>query len=211
MADTLTTRNTVLGALLPREGSLRLLTQFGAVVLGTLALALAAKVQVPVWPVPVTLQSMVVALLAGALGARLGVATVALYIAEGLSGLPVFSAGGGLGYLASPSFGFILGWLPMAWIIGTVAERGAGRLLPLAAGMLLADAVAFVFGFAWLLVVASMIVQSGAALPGWLAGGNVVTAAWNGAVQPFILWDVLKMLFAAVTVAGAWHLFGRKA
>src|SRR5690606_37750241 len=80
MAETLTTPNTVLGAVLPAARGTRLATQIGAVILGTVALTVAAKIQVPVWPVHITLQSMVVAILAGALGWRLGVATVALYI-----------------------------------------------------------------------------------------------------------------------------------
>jgi biotin transport system substrate-specific component len=210
MAVTMTTPNTVLGALLPRDGAARLAAQAGAVVLGTLALAIAARIQVPVWPVHVTLQTMVVAVIAGALGARLGVATLALYLAEGLAGLPVFSTGGGIGYIFSPSFGFIVGWLPMAFIIGTYAERAGSRVLPLALVMIAADAVAFAFGFGWLMLVASLIVSSGGALPGWLQGGDLAAIAWKGAVEPFILWDVLKMVFAALTVAGALALLKRR-
>lgn len=209
MAETLTTPNTLLGALLPEARLSRRLAQAGAVVLGTVALAIAAKIQVPVWPVHITLQSMVVAILAGALGWRLGVATVALYIAEGLAGLPVFSTGGGIGYIFSPSFGFIIGWLPMAAIAGLVAERFRGRVLPMALGMLAADAVSFVFGFGWLMVVANMILASGGALPVWLASGDLLVVAWKGAVEPFIVWDALKMVFAALTVAGALSLVRR--
>lgn len=210
MAETLTTPNTVLGAVLPAARGTRLATQIGAVILGTIALTVAAKIQVPVWPVHITLQSMVVAVIAGALGWRLGVATVALYIAEGLAGLPVFSTGGGIGYIFSPSFGFIVGWLPMAFIAGYVAERSRGRIVPMALGLLAADAVSFAFGFAWLMVVANMILSAGGELPKWLASGDLLTVAWNGAVQPFILWDVLKMVFAALTVAGALSVLRRR-
>jgi biotin transport system substrate-specific component len=114
MALTLTTPNTVLGVISPKSQSARLALNVGTVILGSLLLAAAARISVPVTPVPVTLQSLAVALLAAAFGWRIGVATVALYIVEGLAGLPVFAAGGGLGYLMSPSFGFIAGWLPMA-------------------------------------------------------------------------------------------------
>jgi len=209
MALTLTTPKTLLGTFAPKTDSAKLVSGLATVVLGTVALTIAAKVQVPVWPVHITLQSMVVAMLAGAFGWRLGVATVALYIVEGLSGLPVFSAGGGIGYVFSPSFGFIVGWLPMAYIIGMVADRGT-RLLPLLLAMLVADAVSFAFGFAWLMVVANMILQSRGELPKWLAGGDLLTIAWNGAVAPFIVWDILKMAFAAVSVAGAWALLPKK-
>ena len=72
--------------------------------------------------------------------------------------------------------------------------------------MLVGDAVAFAFGFAWLLGVASMIAASGAALPGWLDAANLLGTAWKGAVEPFVVWDIVKMGFAAITVAGAWQL-----
>jgi biotin transport system substrate-specific component len=100
----------------------------------------------------------------------------------------------------------------MAYIIGRFADGGASkRIVPLALAMIAADAVSFAFGFIWLMVVANMILQSGGELPKWLAGGDLLTVAWNGAVQPFILWDILKMAFAAVTVAGAWRMLSKKA
>lgn len=210
MAETLTNPQTVLGTLLPAERGTRIAVQIGAVILGTVALAIASKIQVPVWPVHITLQSMVVALIAGSLGWRLGVATIALYIAEGLAGLPVFSTGGGIGYIFSPSFGFIVGWLPMAFIAGFVAEKMRGRALPMALGFLAADAVSFAFGFAWLMVVANMIINAGGTLPNWLASGDLVTVAYKGAVEPFIVWDILKMAFAALTVAGVLTLAKRR-
>lgn len=211
MAVTLTTPNTLLGVFQPKSDAAKLTLGLVTVVLGTALLTVAAKINVPVWPVHITLQSMVVAALAAAFGARIGVATVALYLVEGLSGLPVFSTGGGFGYVMSPSFGFIVGWLPMAYLVGRAADRGAAqRPLTMFAAMLAADAVSFAFGFAWLLVVANLITQGGAALPAWLAGGNLVAAAFDGAVRPFIIWDVLKMAFAALTVTGIWGVFGAK-
>ena len=96
MALTLTTPNTVLGALSPKSQSARLVANLVTVVLGSLVLALSAKISVPVMPIPVTLQTLAVAALAAGFGWRIGVATVALYIVQGLSGLPVFATGGGL-------------------------------------------------------------------------------------------------------------------
>jgi biotin transport system substrate-specific component len=212
MAATLTTPNTLAGALVPATDSAALLKQIALIVIGTGILTIAAKVQVPYLPVSYSLQSLAVAVLAGAFGWRIAVATVALYIAEGLLGLPVFTRGGGFGYIFQPSFGFIIGWLPMAYIIGRAADAGAsGRVVRLALVMLAADALCFVFGFLWLLAVANMIVSSGAALPTWLDANNLLGAAWNGAVAPFIVWDTVKMIFAAITVAGAWTLFKRRA
>jgi biotin transport system substrate-specific component len=211
MAATLTTPNTVLGALLPKEGTARALANLGAVVLGSLVLAAAANLKIPLQPVVINFTTLAVAILAASFGWRIGVATVVLYIAEGLSGLPFFANGGGWGYVLSPSFGFIVGYLPMAFIIGLAADRGASRsVVRLFGWMLIADAVVFAFGYAWLLVVANMILGGGGELPKWLQGGDLLTIAWNGAVQPFIVWDILKMAFAALTVASVWTLLKRK-
>jgi biotin transport system substrate-specific component len=60
------------------------------------------------------------------------------------------------------------------------------------------------------MVVANMILSAGGELPKWLASGDLLTVAWNGAVQPFIVWDILKMAFAALTVAGALSLLRRR-
>jgi len=212
MALTLTTPNTVLGALAPKSAGARVATQIATVVLGTLVLWASAKISVPVMPIPVSLQTMAVAGLAAAFGWRIGVATLVLYLVEGLAGLPVFANGGGLQYLVSPSFGFILGYIPMAYIIGKAADQGAGKKLwTLFAAMLIGDAVLFTFGFGWLLAVATIIVQTGAALPKWIDAGNLVGTAFVGAVKPFILWDIVKMAFAALTVTGIWQLARRKA
>ncbi|MBN9310364.1 MAG: biotin transporter BioY [Devosia sp.] len=212
MALTLTTPNTVLGVLSPKSQSARLVANIATVVVGSFILALSAKISVPVMPVPVTLQTLAVAALAAGFGWRIAVATVALYLVEGLAGLPVFATGGGFDYILRPSFGFLVGYLPMAYIIGRAADLGAsGRPALLFLAMLAADAVAFAFGFTWLLIVANIIIQSGAALPGWLDAGNLVTTAWNGAIAPFVLWDVLKMAFAALSLVGIWKLLPRKA
>jgi biotin transport system substrate-specific component len=199
MATTYATPNTLLGALGAETRPMRLLGAMAVVVLGTLLLAASAHVRIPFIPVPATLQSLTVALIAAAFGARLGVATVALYIVEGLSGLPVFTSGAGPAYVFAPTFGFILGWLPMAYMIGAAADRGVSRrMLPLFAIMLAGDAVSFVFGYAWL------VAMSGGAA--WIDQANVLGSAFDIAVKPFLIWDVLKLALAAVTVAGGWQL-----
>src|SRR5688572_23832315 len=108
MALTLTTPNTILGALEPKSAATRLAGAVLTVLVGTALLTLSAKINVPTWPVPVTLQSFAVAALAAAFGWRIGVATVAAYILEGLAGLPVFAgAAAGPAYLLGPTGGFI--------------------------------------------------------------------------------------------------------
>lgn len=203
MALTLTTPNTLLGAFQPKSNSAKLASNIAIVVLGSMLLAISAKISVPVWPIAVTMQSFAVAGLAATFGARLGVATVALYLLEGALGLPVFAVGGGLAYLMGPSSGFLFGFLAMAAIIGFAADRGASaRPLTLFAAMIAGGVALFAFGFTWLLT------MSGNA--GWIDQSNVLASAYAGAVQPFIIWDVLKMALAALTVTGAWNLFGAK-
>lgn len=203
MAVTLTTPNTLLGAFQPKSDAAKLATNLATVVLGTLVITIAAKINVPVWPVPVTLQSLAIAALAAAFGARIGVATVALYLAQGAMGLPVFATGGGLPYLVGPTGGFLLGFLVMAGIIGFAADRGASaKPMTMFGAMLVGEAVLLALGFAWLLTL------SGQAQ--WIDQTNVVASAWAKAVQPFLIWDVLKMALAALTVTGVWGLLGRK-
>ncbi len=203
MAVTLTTPNTLLGVFQPKGETAKLATQLVTVVLGTLLITAAAKINVPVWPVPVTLQSFAIAALVAAFGMRIGVATVALYLAEGAMGLPVFATGGGMAYLVGPTGGFLVGFLVMAAIIGFAADRGAsGRPFTLFAAMLVGNAVMFLLGFAWL------VAMAGAAQ--WVDQSNIVGSAFAKAVQPFIVWDMLKMAFAALTVTGLWGIFALK-
>lgn len=203
MAVTLTTPNTLLGVFQPKGNIARLASNLATIVLGTLLITLCAKISVPVWPVPVTLQGFAIAALAAAFGLRIGVATVALYLLEGAVGLPVFAAGGGLVYLVGPTGGFLLGFLVMAAMIGYAADKGAsGKPLTLFAAMVAADAVLLALGFLWLLVF------SGNA--GWIDQNNVLASAFAGAIQPFIVWDVLKMALAALTVTGAWNIFAKR-
>lgn len=202
MAATLTTENTILGALAPKGEVARRATTVATVVLGTLFLVICSKISIPTQPVPVNLQTMGVAILAAAFGWRIGVATVLLFILEGLTGLPVFTFGGGPGYALSPTFGFILGFLPAAYIIGLAADRGASRsMLRMFGAMLAADAVTFLIGYLWLAV----------ALGAAKGVGPMFGPAFTFGVAPFALWDVVKMAFAAATVVGAFSLVRRRA
>ncbi|HEY8577790.1 MAG TPA: biotin transporter BioY [Devosia sp.] len=203
MAVTLTTPNTLLGVFQPKGDAAKLASNLATVVLGTLLITICAKINVPVWPVPVTLQSFAIAALAAAFGLRIGVATVALYLLEGALGLPVFATGGGLAYLVGPTGGFLLGFLVLAAAVGYATDRGAsGKPLTLFVAMVAAEAVLLVLGFVWLLAL------SGQA--GWIDQNNVVASAFAGAIQPFVVWDILKMALAALTVTGLWNLAAKR-
>jgi biotin transport system substrate-specific component len=160
---------------------------------GTLALAISAKVQVPFWPVPMTMQTFVVLLIGAAYGWRLGAATVLFYLAQGAAGLPVFAAGGGIAYLAGPTGGFLAGFVLAAAAVGFLAERGFDRragttVLAMLAGM----AVIYACGVAWL-----------ATLTG------LQTAVAKGMV-PFLLADAVKIALAAAVLPLAWRAVGRR-
>ena len=133
-----------LASALPRPA---LALRWGAMVLlGSALLAASAQVRLPMWPVPATPQSLVVLLLGAWGGSRLGVAAVAAYLLEGALGLPVFAGGVGAAALAGPTAGFLLGFLPAAWLAG----RAQGGLLRQGLVLGAAHLLVFLPGVAWL-------------------------------------------------------------
>jgi biotin transport system substrate-specific component len=172
-------------------------------VAGSLLMVAAAKIKVPFWPVPLTLQTLAVLAIGAAYGSRLGAATIALYIAYGLAGLPVFTntppVAGPL-YLVGPTGGFLVGFVLAAAIAGWAAERGASKLR-LAAGLVLADAVLMSVGCLWL--------AFGAQMAGGAMGVGIAKAFAYG-VQPFLLGEVLKISLAACLVSAGWSFLGRR-
>lgn len=135
----------------PKTSSNAALRAATLVLLGTALLALSARVQVPLWPVKMSMQDLVVLALGVTYGSRLGAATVLAYIAEGALGLPVFVSGSGLAYFAGPTTGYLAGFVVAAFVVGTLAERGFMRSLPGALASFLAGYVIILsLGFAWL-------------------------------------------------------------
>lgn len=123
------------------------------IVVGDALLALSAHLQVPFWPVRMSMQSFVVLAIGIAYGRRLGALTVLAYLAEGAAGLPVFQAGAGLPYLTGPTAGYLLGFLLSAFTVGALAEAGALTRWPLAVSViLLGEVCIYAPGLAWLTV-----------------------------------------------------------
>ena len=191
-ANTLTQRAaSLLETVAPRGG---LLTAAAAAILGSLLLAASAKVQVPFWPVPMTMQSMVVILLGMAYGSRLATATVLLYLAEGLAGLPVFAgAGAGPAYMMGPTAGYLLGFVLAAGVTGWLAERGWDRSpVKAVAALAIGHALLFVPGVAWMAV---------------LFGGEKAVAL---GLTPFLAATVLKTALGAAIMQAAWKVVARR-
>jgi len=121
------------------------------VLFGTLLLALSSKVQVPFWPVPMTMQTFIVFIIGMAYGWRLAFFTLVVYLAEGALGLPVFAKGGGLLYLAGPTAGYLYGMTVAAAVIGFFAELGYnGSYFKSLISLIIGTIIIFLFGVGYL-------------------------------------------------------------
>jgi biotin transport system substrate-specific component len=150
---TMMAATTPLDRLWPRTSGSNTLRSAVLIAVGTGLLALSAHVQVPFWPVKLSMQTFVVIAIGIAYGSRLGGATVIAYLLEGALGLPVFQSGAGVAYMAGPTGGFLLGFILAAVLAGYCAERGMLRRFPAAvATILLAEAAIYIPGLAWLAV-----------------------------------------------------------
>jgi biotin transport system substrate-specific component len=191
---------TLAAAIWPTAGGSGLRGAARAVILmlaGSVALWLSAKIQVPLWPVPMTMQTFVVLTLGIAYGWRLAGATLLLYLAEGAIGLPVFAGswgeGGGVRHLVGPTAGYLVGFVVAAAVVGYLAERGWDRNpLTAAAAMIVGNLVIYALGIAWL---GSLI----GTLPALQAG-----------LLPFLLGDAIKVALGAALLPMAWTALRRR-
>ena len=198
-----TRHDTIIDSLMPANAGsgrmTRLIVQLGLIAIGSVLLAASAqfKVPVPLSPVPVTGQTLVVLMIGMAYGPRLGAMTICAYILAGLRGLPVFAGGmAGLPVLAGPSGGYLVGFIAAAFVIGLLAQRGMDRsILMTALAMLVGNLVIYLFGYAWL---ASLIGMQKAFMFG----------VWS-----FLWGDAIKLVVAACLMPVVWRgvkLLGRK-
>ncbi|WP_372570685.1 biotin transporter BioY [Ruegeria jejuensis] len=171
---------------LPATGSIGLPGQAARVVAGVLLLTLSAKVQIPFWPVPMTLQVAAVMALAAAYGLRLGTATVVGYLVAGALGFPVFAGtpekGIGLAYMIGGTGGYLLGFVAAAVIVGWAADHL--RKLFLWPAMLVGLAMIYALGLGW--------------LAQFVPGDKVLAYGFI----PFIAGDLVKITLASVVVLG---------
>lgn len=178
----------LIDAIWPGRDGNRLLRNVILVLLGSAALTVFAYVQIPMWPVPMTMQPFAVLLIAMAFGWYLGGLTVSVYLAQGLVGLPVFANGGGIAYFAGPTGGYLLGFLAAAVVVGWLAERGWDRTPGCTfVAMLIGIAIIDLLGV------------------GWLASLIGTYKAVNGGLTPFLLGDLIKALAATAVISLAWR------
>lgn len=165
------------------------------VIAGSMLIAVAGQIKVPLWPnpVPVNLQTLAILTIAAAYGRNLAVATLLAYLAEGAAGLPVFTNGGGFAYLAGPTGGYLAGFVLAAGITGWAADKGmSSNPFKLFAANLVGTLIVLVLGALWV---------------GFLFGSEKMIA-WG--VGPFIATDIIKAALAAALVPAIWSLFRRK-
>ncbi len=161
---------------------------------GIVALSLAAKLRVPMWPVPMTLQTLAVLLIGTTYGGRLGLVTLLGYVALGAAGVAVFAGdSAGLSYIAGPTGGYLAGFVLAGALMGRAARRGWDRSLAGMALMMLAgSAVIYALGLAWM-----SVLFAGTKGFGWVLQYGMLN---------FLAGDAVKLLIAALLVPGLWKL-----
>ena len=163
---------------------------------GSLFVALSTQVAIPLpfSPVPITGQTLAVLLVGALLGSRRGSLCLFAYLTEGAVGLPVFAGGtAGIAHLLGPTGGYLMGYIPAAFLTGLLAERGWDRRMGTALlAMSVGNVVIYAFGLPWLAL---------------FVGGERVLAL---GLLPFILGDLVKLVLAAVLLPSGWKLLGGK-
>lgn len=192
-----THRNVLAEAFGANEGTALRVKQALLVVAGIAILAVAAKIKVPMWPVPMTMGTFAVLSLGAAYGARLGLVTILGYMIVGMLGFDVFAGSSaeayGLSYMMGGTGGYLVGYVLATVALGMLARKGWDRSAPKMAGaMLLGNVLIYVPGLLWL---------------GVLYGWDKPILDWG--LTPFLMGDALKLALAALLLPAAWKLVGR--
>ena len=152
-------------------------------------LCIFSPISIPLYPVPITLQTFAVFVASALLGWKKGVIAVFIYLLVGLIGLPVFSGWtGGFSSFATPSSGYIIGFLFTALLTGFLIDRFSRRIWIYPLAMIAGLLVCYLFGTVWFLVYMNV----------WMATPYTLWQALLVCVIPFLVGDVLKIITAAV-------------
>jgi biotin transport system substrate-specific component len=194
---TLTATSGVLADVIgPRHGAGLRVKQVALVVLGIAVLAIAAKIRVPMWPVPITMGTFAVLSIGAAYGARLGLATILGYLLIGALGFDVFAGSSaeisGLTYMMGGTGGYLVGYVLATLALGALAARGWDRSFGrMAAALLIGNALIYIPGLLWL-------VQ--------LYGLDQPILQWG--LTPFLIGDAIKLALAAMLLPALWKAVG---
>ncbi len=179
--------STLIYNLFPLKGVKTYIKNILLILFGTLLLTLSSKIQVPFWPVPMTMQTFVVLIIAMAYGWKLSFLTLLAYLIEGALGLPVFAKGGGFLYLTGPTAGYLYGMTIAAAVIGYFADLGYGKtIIKCVLPLLIGTIIIFVFGIGYL---SSIIGFEKAIVAGLL---------------PFIPSELFKIALAVLIIPTIW-------
>ena len=186
--DTYSSNNSLVSSLLGKKTNdfvYVLLTS----IIGSFLLAISSKVQIPMTPVPVTLQTLVLLVMSMFLGWRGAVGATSLYLFQGAIGLPVFAHGGGFIILFGPTGGYLFGFLIASLVVGYLAEKGWDKSVVLTfTSMTIGTLIIYLFGVIWL---------------SYLKDLN--TALVFG-LLPFITPDILKICLGTCLVLAGWEI-----
>ncbi|MEQ3711400.1 MAG: biotin transporter BioY [Tateyamaria sp.] len=170
--------------------------QVALVLVGVLVLAVAAKINVPMWPVPITMGTFAVLTIGAAYGARLGLVTILAYMIIGALGFDIFASSSaeasGLTYMMGGTGGYLVGYVLATLALGALAQRGWDRSVGwMALAMLIGTVLIYVPGLLWL---------------GQLYGWDKPILQWG--LTPFLIGDALKLALAAVVLPTVWKMVG---
>ena len=161
----------------------RVIKSLLAIILGSLALTISAKIKIPFYPVPMTMQTFVVLFLGVSLGYKISLASVGLYLLEGIAGLPVFSnspeKGVGLIYFTGPTMGYLIGFLTASYLASKINIQD--NFLLVLAKLTIATSTIYLLGLLWL-----------GTLIGWDKPIFVLGA------KPFLLAEIFKIILLAL-------------
>ena len=163
----------------------KLLKYFFLALIGSISLAVSSKIKIPFYPVPMTMQTLIVLVIGIGFGWKLGLATVSLYLFEGIIGLPVFSGtpekGIGLIYFTGPTMGYLIGFLVAVYISGKFNYDN--NLIKNFIKLTLATSFIYILGMSWL-----------GSLIGW------DKPIFQLGAQPFLLAELFKILIATFAI-----------
>ena len=154
-----------------------------AVILGSIALTISAKIKIPFYPVPMTMQTFIVLFLGVSLGYKIGLASVGLYLLEGIAGLPVFSnspeKGVGIVYFTGPTMGYLIGFLTACYLASKINTKD--NFINILTKLVIATSTIYILGLIWL---------------GTLIGWD--KPIFSLGAKPFLLAEIFKITILAL-------------